>query len=370
MSALSRASLKDSKLVVIKIGTSSLVDSSGILDPSRFKKITDEISSIIKTKDIRVVIVTSGAIAAGAKQLNINRPLKTIQEKQAAAAIGQGLLMKEYDNFFSKKGLTTAQVLLTRDAIDDRHRYINCRNTLDQIIKFGAVPIINENDTVSVEEIKVGDNDTLSALVANLIGADMLILLSDVDGFIQDGAVLKTIEKITKEIEAGAKGSGSSFGTGGMHTKIEAAKICSSAGIPMVIAGWRQEEVISRIISGEELGTFFVPGTSKMESKKRWVLSGKKSSGKLIVDDGAMKALLSGGKSLLPVGIKEIKGRFEQGDVVSITGPDGREIGRGVTNYNSEEASMIKGKKSGEIEAIRGDLPGEEIIHRDNMVML
>ncbi len=369
MANISRQTLGDSHLIVIKVGTSSLVDGNGCLSKDKFTKLSSEIACLIKEHGKKVVLVTSGAIAAGKEKLGL-QTLKTIPEKQAAAAIGQSLLMREYENCFSSHNIITSQVLLTRDAIDDRQRYINSRNTIDQILKFGAVPIINENDTVSVDEIKVGDNDTLSALVASLMGASLLILLSDVEGFIKDGKVLPVIEEITKDILDSAGGSGSSHGTGGMLTKLSAAQISCNAGIPMIIAKGSELNILTKILSGEEIGTLFTPKISHLEGKKRWLLNGKISAGKVIVDEGASSALVEKGKSLLPVGIKEVKGTFFQGDVVSILNLSGKEIGKGITNYTSEEVSKIIGKKSQEAQQILGTLPSDEVINRDNMVVL
>lgn len=368
MENLSRQKIRSSNLIVVKIGTSSLVDESGRLNPQNFKKISSEIADVAVKQKKQVILVTSGAIAAGAERLGLLGNLNTLSEKQAAAAIGQNLLMKEYETAFSAYGLNVAQVLLTRDAIEDRQRYLNSRNTILQILKFGAVPIINENDTVSVEEIKIGDNDNLSALVASLVGADLLIILSDVPGFVKDGHIVPAIEKITKEIKMYAASSSSAFGTGGMMTKFQAAFIARRAGIPMVIGDNKQEGIIASILNGEEIGTLFMPEPEKMESKKRWLAHAKKSSGKIIIDSGAEKALLENGKSLLPVGVSEIKGRFGTGDVVSIMNKNNEEIGRGLTNYNSEDLSKIKGLKTSEVEHVLGTT--DEVIHRNNMVII
>ncbi len=362
-----RRALVNAKLIVIKIGTSSLVGKDGKLNTKRFDLIAQEISALMASGK-KAVLVTSGSVAAGAERLGAKSPLKTITEKQAAAAIGQGLLMKAYEESFSKLGLMPAQVLLTRDAFDDRSRYISSRNTIEQILELGAVPVINENDTVSAEEIKVGDNDTLSAMVANLTGADLLVILSDVEGFIMNGEVVDTIGTITSEIIECATGSGTKFGTGGMMTKLSAAKICTSAGIPMVIAGSGVSEVVEKILNGENVGTLFLPDSSKKDGRKRWLLSAKKPVGKVTVDDGAEKALVNDGKSLLAVGVKEVKGAFEHGDVISIVAKN-KEIARGVTNFSSSELEKAKGLKSAEIGKVLGYIPSGEVIHRDDMVL-
>ncbi|MCX5749835.1 MAG: glutamate 5-kinase [Candidatus Saganbacteria bacterium] len=263
MATFSRQTLSDAALIVIKIGTSSLTDSTGRLDSRLFKKLSKEISYLIKDLGKKVIVVTSGAIAAGSQKLSHKGSLKTIEEKQAAAAIGQPLLMKEYEKNFASFGITVSQVLLTRDAIENFQRRINSRNTIRQILKFKAIPIINENDTVSVDEIKFGDNDTLSALVADLADADLLVILSNVEGFIKDRTVLSEINKITKEVEKAAKGSDSSFGIGGMQTKLRAAAIAGNAGIPLVIALSKEKDVVKRILSGENIGTLFIPKSHK-----------------------------------------------------------------------------------------------------------
>ncbi len=253
-----REDIQKANLIVIKVGTSSIVDSKGSIDLKKTQKISKEIFSLLKLGK-EIILVTSGAIAAGIKALSLSDPLNTIEEKQAAAATGQWLLMKEYEKALSPFGIIPSQVLLTRDEIEDKKRSLNCKNTINQIIKFKALPIINENDTVSVEEIKVGDNDTLSAHVAKLVGADILIILSDVDGFIINGEIVSTIDKITREIEIAGGGKGSDFGTGGMKTKLSAAKIVGAAGIPMIIANSKTDKILEKIVAGEIVGTLFIP---------------------------------------------------------------------------------------------------------------
>jgi len=257
MATFSRQTLSDAQVIVIKIGSSSLTDKTGRLNGKLFKKLSKEIAYVVADLGKRVILVTSGAIAAGTEKLAVNGGLKAISEKQAAAAIGQTLLMKEYEKAFAYFGLTVSQVLLTKDAFENHLRRANSKNTVRQILKFGVVPIINENDTVAVDEIKVGDNDTLSALVAGLMGADLLIILSDVKGFIKDGAVLSEIRSITKDIRAAATGSDSSLGTGGMETKLRAASFAGNAGIPVVIAPSKEKDVVKRVLSGEKIGTLF-----------------------------------------------------------------------------------------------------------------
>jgi len=356
-----RKKLKDAKIIVIKIGSSTLTDKSGKLDRNNLQRIASEIADIISLGK-KVIIVTSGAIVCGSERISKLKSLRSISQMQAAAAIGQGLLMKEYDNAFSRFEKPVAQVLLTRDAIADRERYLNTCNAIHEMIEFGAIPIVNENDTVSIDEIKIGDNDNLSALVANLVGADLLINLTDVQGFMIDGVVVQEIDKIDKRIEEAAL-PGGVFGRGGMVTKLQAAKICSDAGIFMIIASGRDNGIFSKILDGQNIGTLFIPREKKLDSRKRWLAHGFKPAGKVIIDEGAARALAERGSSLLGVGIKEVKGKFKPGDLISIFNLKGKEIARGLSNISSDETDKIKGLKS-------ADSGYEEVIHRDNLVVL
>jgi glutamate 5-kinase len=360
--------------IVIKIGSSTLTTKEGKLDVSNLTRLVFETAGLVKQK-LKIIIVTSGAVVTGTERLNLKSKPTTVPQKQAAAAVGQSILMRQYEKAFEKYGITVAQVLLTRDAIADRERYLNARNTISTLLAENVVPIVNENDTVAVEEIKVGDNDTLSALVASLIGADLLVLLTDVDGFYMetDEGVdyrVDVVEEITKEVAAAAGHPGTQLGTGGMVTKISAARICQDAGIPVVIAHGRTEGIIEKIVNGEKVGTLIKPKAKKPESKKRWVAHGLPIKGTVTVDAGAEAALIKNGSSLLPAGIKSVAGKFKIGEVLSIVDLSGREIGRGLSNYSSEELTAIKGKKSKEISPILGYEGNIEAIHRDNMVIL
>lgn len=348
--------------IVIKIGSSSLTDPKGRLDVSNLRKIVSEAAELVKQKK-KVIIVTSGAVVSGAEKLGIGKP-KTIPEKQAAAAVGQSRLMRQYEKAFEEFDITVAQVLLTRDAISDRERYLNARNTLNTLLSEKVVPIINENDTVAIEEIKIGDNDNLAALAASLIGADMLVLLTDVDAFYmpnEEGipTPVYEIKEISREVENAAGHPSSQLGTGGMITKIQAAKVCSNAGIYMAIVNSRKKGLLSKILNGEKVGTLFFPQASKRESRKRWLAHGLKKEGMLIVDPGAESALLKNGKSLLPVGIKSVKGKFQAGAMVSIADEDEKEFARGLVNLSSKELEEVLGKKG-----------AGEAVHRDNLVIL
>lgn len=345
--------------IVIKIGSSTLTNEQGKLDILNLKRIVSEVSSLKK----QVILVTSGAVVTGAERLGLKSKPKTISQKQAAAAVGQTILMRQYEKAFEEYGITVAQILLTRDAIANRERYLNARNTILTLLEEGVVPIVNENDTVAVEEIKVGDNDTLSALVSSLIGADLLILLTDVDGFYMEDKEIPykvdVIEEITDEIKSAAGHPSTQLGTGGMITKLQAAQICMNAGIPTVIASGKKKDIIKKIIEKEKIGTRIQPKGSKLESRKRWLAHGLKKEGTIIVDEGAKDALVKKNKSLLPVGIKEIKGEFISGDLVSIVDLSGKEFARGLVNFSSLELAEIYGKKG-----------ASEVVDRDNLVII
>lgn len=323
-----------------------------------------------------LLLVTSGAVGAGMGRLGWKTRPKTIPEKQACAAVGQGLLLQVYENFFSQYGITVGQVLLTRDDFADRRRFLNARNTLLTLLRLGILPIINENDTVAVDEIRFGDNDTLSALVTNLIDAEMLLILSDVDGLYtadprKDPAArfIPEVEKITPELEAVAGGAGSATGSGGMVTKFQAAQIVGQAGAVMVIAAAAADNVLRRVLAGEEIGTVFWPAERHLKGRKRWILFGTTVQGKIYVDEGAARALCEEGRSLLPSGIVGVEGDFEAGHAVSIIAPGGQEIARGLVNYAAAEVDRMKGLKTREIAALMGQQPYDEVVHRDNLVL-
>jgi glutamate 5-kinase len=321
-----------------------------------------------------VLIVTSGAIGAGMGRMKLHKRPSSLKEKQALAAIGQPLLMDIYQDAFSDMKITIAQVLLTRTDFDDRQKYINAQNTLLTLLKMGSIPIINENDTVAVEEINFGDNDTLSALVAAAVSADWLFMLTDVEGLYKGapgkGELISTVGKITQEIERHATEiSGSGKGVGGMKTKILAAKIATSSGVKTVIANGLENKIIAKILSGQDRGTTFLPSKA-IEARKHWIAFGSKCKGSITVDEGAAKALLNSGKSLLPSGIISGSGAFKAGDTVSIMDLAGKEIARGVVSYSCDEIEKIKGRKSAEIKKILSKYNADEVIHRDNLVIM
>jgi glutamate 5-kinase len=362
--------LRNIERAVVKVGTSILTAPDMSLDLERVDNLVRELVRVRKSgKD--VVLVTSGAIAAGMGKLGWKTRPKTIPRQQAAAAIGQSHLMHTYEETFGKYDQLVAQVLLTQEDISDRKRYTNANNTLSTLLQCGVIPIINENDTVAVDEIKVGENDTLSALVTNLIKADILINLSDIDGFYDEsGRVVGVIPSITPEVRGMAGGEGSAVSLGGMVTKLRAAEIVTGAGEIMVIANGHKEGIITRVLEGHDEGTIFLPRSDKMSGRKRWIAYSLPCKGVIKVDAGARQALTERGKSLLPSGITQVSGDFEFGDAVGCVDESDREFARGLTNYGSDELERIKGKRTDQIESLLGYMYYEEVIHRDNLVIL
>lgn len=358
------------KRIVVKIGSSSITDSDKIssLKISRFASDIAE----LKKMGYEVAVVTSGAISSGAGVLKLSRNNLSIPEKQAFAAVGQAVLMNEYRKCFEKLGYNIGQILLTEDDMRSRKRFLNARNAMDSLFKLNVIPVINENDTVTVSEIKIGDNDTLSAHVFNLIEADLLILLSDIDGFyheLTDPEPVYEIFKITDDIRKRAGGAGTSHGTGGMYTKVNAAEMIMRFGGMMIVADGREAGILSKIMSGERKGTLFAGETIKINERKKWI-SMRKTRGSVSIDDGAVKALLDGKKSLLASGIISIQGKFDMGDIVDITNNDELIIAKGIVNYKSDELMMIKGKKTTEIKNMLNGHFFDEVINRDDMIIL
>lgn len=358
------------KKVVIKIGTSVLTNKT-VVEPRKIEKLVREVNTLLE-KNIKVCLVSSGAISCGMSVLGLKARPRSLPELQAAAAVGQRKLMDLYADAFREHNLIVAQILLTQEDLKDRKRYLNARNTITTLWENRIIPIINENDTVAVEEIKFGDNDRLSALVASLLNVDLLIMLSDVEGFFARGRLIPTIEEITPEIERLACGTeNKEICIGGMSTKIEAAKIVSRAGIPCIIADGNQAEIVEKIIRGDQTGTLFLPKEKKLVARKQWMLFNLKSKGKLYLDKGAVEALLVKGKSLLAAGIVRVEGDFQEADLVSIfDAGTKKELGSGISNYSSEELNKIKGLKTAEIEKILGYKYYDEVIHRDNLALL
>ena len=361
--------------VVIKVGTSTLTHASGEMNHGRMQHLVEDINGIVQ-RGVESVLVSSGAVGAGVGRLKLKDKPKTIPEKQAAAAVGQGILIHAYERLFEKFNLVVAQVLLTRADIASRIRYLNARNTLTTLLKYGVVPVVNENDTVAVEEIQVGDNDRLSALVACLVDSDLLVILTDTEGvytrdprMFSDAQLISVYSDSGNEPEFCAGGAGSRFGTGGMNTKLEAARIVTNSGIPMVVANGSRDGVLQSILSGDEIGTLFMPSQHRLHTKKRWIGFGSSPAGKIHVDEGAARAIVTAGKSLLPSGVTRTEGSFAVGHVVSVIEPEMREIARGIVNYTAGEVELIKGKHSDEIEEVLGYRACPEVIHRDNLTV-
>jgi glutamate 5-kinase len=369
------AHLKNAKRVVIKVGTSTLAHSTGKLNLNRMEQLVRQLVDL-QNQGREVVLVSSGAIGIGTGRLGFSERPSSIVERQAVAAVGQCLLMQVYEKLFSEYGQIVAQVLLTRSDISDRKRYLNARNTILTLLKYHVIPIINENDTVATEELKIGENDSLSALVAGLIEADLLILLSDIDGLYTadpkldpTATLIPLVTEINSELLGMAGGAGSALGTGGMITKLEAAQMATAAGASMVLMNGQNPAKIQTIFSGTPEGTVFLSNQTVVNSRKRWIAYGPMVNGQLIVDSGAERALLKKGTSLLPSGIVDLDGDFEEGDLIKILNQDQVELGRGLTNYGKEQLLKIKGRKSSEIETILGFKAADEVIHRDNLVI-
>lgn len=371
-----RQRFKTAKRVVVKIGTSLVTDGGTSLHTAFLSRLAGEVAALHR-EGREIILVTSGAIGTGMLVLGERERPRTIPGKQALAAIGQPRLMQAYARAFARHDLVTAQVLLTAEDIHDRGRYSHARNALFELLARGAVPIVNENDTVAVDEIKFGDNDTLSAHVTNLAEADLLIILTDVGGlFTGDPASdakaerISCVERVDARIEAMACGPGGALGTGGMATKLTAAKMVTGMGEELVIADGRQPRVLRRILAGEDLGTVFFPHGDRLASRKRWIGFALRRRGNLTLDAGAAAAVRSGGRSLLPSGIRAVEGRFAQGDCVALLDERGREFARGLVKYGADEVRKLCGAKTRDIERILGYRTTDEVVHRDDLVVL
>ncbi len=366
--------IADAKRLVIKVGSALVTNNGEGLDLAAINEWARQIAQLRQSKR-EVVLVSSGAIACGMQRLGWNKRPNAVHELQACAAVGQMGLVQVYESAFASHGLHTAQILLTHDDLADRKRYLNARSTLTTLLELGVVPIINENDTVITDEIKFGDNDTLGALVANLVDADCLIILTDQQGlFTADPRKVASATLISEAragdpaLEAMAGGAGSQYGKGGMITKVIAAKRAASSGAHTVIANGREADVMPRLARGESVGTLLVAQTQPLTARKQWLADHLQLNGKLILDAGAVKAL-GEGKSLLPIGVVDVHGEFERGTVVACLSPEGVEIARGLANYGSSDARRIARHASSEIEAILGSIDEPEIIHRDNLIL-
>ena len=362
--------------IVVKVGSSILASVEKGLHYEAFSHLTKEISDL-KRQGYEIVLVSSGAIAAGMEKLGYKTRPQAITQKQATAAVGQTRLMNIYENYFSRYQQMVAQVLLTHDDLSHRRRFLNARNTLLTLLELGIIPIINENDTVVVDEIKFGDNDNLSALITNLVGADLLIILTDIEGLCDsdprvnpNARCIPLVEDIDVNMEGIIGETKSEMSVGGMISKIQAAKKASRFGIPTVVARGTKDRILHQILKGKEIGTLILSTGEALSSRKHWIAFNPKPKGDIIVDDGAKKAILQRGKSLLPSGVVKIKGIFDRGDLVSCLGPRGKEFARGLVNYSATELEKIKGHRSDQIESTLGYKYSDEVIHRDDLVVL
>ncbi len=364
------------KRVVIKVGSAVLTDHQGLNQPV-IENLARQISFLCSTGR-EVILVSSGSVAAGRQRLGVPRERRGgLKVKQALAAIGQGLLMQAYEQAFASHQQQVAQVLLTHSDLSHRDRYLNVRNTINTLFEFGVVPIINENDTVSVEELRFGDNDTLGALITNMIGADMFIILTDVDSLCTANPAddtsarpVYTVATIDKQVEKMAGSTSSLLGTGGMQSKIRAAKMVASCGGSSFIGPGRNANILQELFSGDLVGTFFLPMSEKIGGRKHWIAHVLRPKGFLVVDDGACRALVERGKSLLPSGIVEVQGKFGVGAPVHCLRKNGEAVAAGLCNYRSQDIEKIKGVKSNHIQEILGYKDSDEVIHRDNLVLL
>ena len=363
-----RRLLTDVRQVVIKLGTSAICDHTGRLDIKTIRSLARQMSALMHGGR-EVTVVASGAIGAGLGEMDLAERPKAMPELQAVAAIGQGQLMRAFHDAFARYGVHTAQMLLTREDFEDRARYLNIRNNLRALHEMGVLAIINENDAVAIDEIRYGDNDTIAAHVTGMLAAGALIFLSGVDGVLDNGQRIGVIAHGDESALDLVTTEKSRLGSGGMASKIAAARLATSSGEIAVIADSRATSVIARIMAGRDIGTMFLPAGRKLSSRLRWIGHASRPSGKLVVDDGAVAALVEGGKSLLPAGIAAVTGRFGKGDTVSIVDAAGREVARGMTNYDSDALGRIKGLKSRQIAQVLGDKLYDEAVHRNNMTL-
>ena len=365
--------------VVVKLGSGTVTDPGGGLRLSTIRALAAQLSSALAADGVSFVVVTSGAIAAGREKLGMTERPRTVSLKQAAAAVGQTSLMRAYERAFEKRGRHVAQLLLTHDDFESRERYVNARNTLLALLARGIVPIVNENDTVATEEIRLGDNDHLATLVTQMIGADLLILLTDSDGLQTkdphrhpDARRIPVVENLDDASVLAAVGQrGSSAGTGGMASKLRAARVLSASGIPVVIASGLSRRSVLDVLAGKDRGTLILPRkTGKLRSRKMWIAYAMNAHGTILVDGGARKVLMEGGKSLLPAGVTGARGRFRPGDAVSIADRRGRVFARGIARWSSEQVDRGKGKRSAEVRTLLGPETPAEVVHRDDLTIL
>ncbi|MGX2032948.1 MULTISPECIES: glutamate 5-kinase [Methylocaldum] len=370
-----RTEFAHARRIIVKIGSALLTGGGRGLD---MPAITDWVAQIavLRHQDIEILLVSSGSVAEGMCRLGWKTRPRSLHELQAAAAVGQMGLIQTYESLFQGHGLHTAQILLTHDDLSDRQRYLNARSTLLTLLELGVVPVINENDTVANEEIRFGDNDTLAALVANLLEADLLIILTDQKGLYERDPTLDPTAQLVYQASINDARLGemvgesrSGLGRGGMITKLRAARLASRSGTATVIASGREQNVMARVVAGEELGTFLIPDVSPMLARKRWLAGQLKLKGKLHLDEGAARVLKEDGKSLLPIGVTAVDGDFHRGDLVACVDMEGKEVARGLVNYGADETRVIMRQPSSQIECLLGYVDEPELIHRDNLVL-
>lgn len=363
------------KRVVIKVGSSTLAP-QGVLDVAYVRSLVGDVCDLIDT-GMQPVIVTSGAIAAGLGRLGMLKRPDDMPSLQASASVGQVALIECYAALFAERGVAVGQVLLTRHDTGHREAYLHARDTLERLIELGAVPIVNENDTVAVDEIRFGDNDTLAALVATMVSADLVVLLSDIEGLYDadprtqaEAHLLERVEELTDDLIAAAGGSGSAQGSGGMATKVEAARVLMKAGIPLVVCDGRRPGIVGEAVEGRSCGTVFSPKEGSLGARKLWIALGRRPAGEIVIDAGAKRAILEREASLLPAGVVAVKGTFSQGDAVVLTDGDGVVVARGLTGFSSADLESVKGRKTSEISATHPHLAGVDVVHRDSLALL
>jgi glutamate 5-kinase len=367
--------IAEAQTLVVKVGTNVLAGADGTLDQGRVQALADGIQRIRQVGK-KVALVSSGAIGAGVGRLGLGKRPTDLRHLQACAAVGQSFLMRAYEECLSRAGLPTAQILLTAGDFDNRTRYLNARNTINTLLEWGCLPVINENDTVSVAEIRFGDNDHLAAMVTNLLRASVLILLTNVAGLYSsdprvytDAKVVATVPYIDPDVLGMAGGSRSALGSGGMRSKLRAARLATAAGESVIIADGSAPGILDRIMAGEAVGTLFLPHGTSLQSKKRWLGFTAQPRGKILTDDGARAAVQHQGRSLLPIGVVGVSGGFHKGDVVALCDAEGQEFARGLTNYSADDARKICGLRTEQVAEVLGSLPYEEVVHRDNLVV-
>jgi len=365
-----RLVLAAARKIVIKIGTGVLTRKEGGIDLDCIEELCRQVHELGE-RGVRVIVVTSGSIGTGMHALGLKRRPKLLPELQAVASVGQNHLMIAYENALNRHGRHAGQILLTREDLNDRRRFVNAANTIRQLLRMGVVPIVNENDSVSTDEIRFGGNDELAAQVMHALKADALVFLSNVDGLLDaEGRLIDVVDKVTVDTLQLDTGEKSALGIGGMHTKLRRIQEITDSGDPVVLVNGKTPNIIVRAMSGEAVGTLFCPAPKRLAGRKRWLSFSAKACGTISIDDGAMQALVVHKKSLLASGVRSIEGQFSQGDIVAVAGPEQQIVARGITNYSSAELDAIKGAKTSQIESLLGYKFYDEVIHRDNLVTL